>query len=98
MSKPKPLNIDWSKIINDLDVEFPEEGDNPPDIEMYPPQEIDNSQVIGDLTRLSLDIFIFDNDDIPQAYMFQNENMRIYQDISLKDSLALAKRAKKKKS
>lgn len=87
--------VNWSKVINEMTGPFPEVGDEAPDLEKLP-QEANAKDMIGNLTRLTLDIFIFDNDEIEQAYMMQNESMRIYEDISLKDSMELVKRGKKK--
>jgi hypothetical protein len=89
----KSIKMDWRSFINGLDVRFPEKGAEAPDSEMLEEGE----DIIGNLTRLTLDIFIFDNDEIENAFMMQNEKMRIYQDISLKDSMALVARNKKKK-
>lgn len=90
-------SINWPKVVNSLNVAFPEVGDEAPEIEMLP-QEIAASDVIGNLTRITLDIFVFDNEDLESAFMMQNEKMRIYQNISLQDSLDLVARGKNKKS
>lgn len=87
--------LDWAKIINNMDVEFPEEGDEAPEEESILPA-VSLTETIGTLTRLTMDIFIFDNDELEQAYMMQNDKMRIYTDISLKDAVAMHNKSKKK--
>lgn len=92
----KPLKINWSKVINNLDVEFPEIGLVAPESE-----EINGElkpKTEGNVTRITMDIFVFDSDDLEQAYMFENNDMRIYQDITFEQTLQLIKDSKKKKA
>lgn len=89
--------VDWAKFVNNLNVEFPEIGDDAPEEEMISKSE-DLADTVGTLTRLTLDIFIFDNDELEQAYMMQNDKMKIYSDITLRDAVAMANKKKNKKA
>lgn len=92
----KPLKINWSKIINNLAIDLPEDGLVASDAESMKDEL--QPETIGNLTRVTLDIFVFDNDDLTQAYMFENNDMRIYQDISFAQTLELIREGKKKKT
>jgi len=89
--------IDWAKTINSMTVPFPETGKAAPEKETILKSE-EMADIVGTCTRLTLDIFIFDNDDLEQAFMMQNDKIRIYQDITLGDTVALANKSKKKKT
>lgn len=90
----KPVNVNWKKVINNLETEFPEVGLDAPDVEMIM-NELDDDTV-GNLTRITMDIFVFDNDDLEKAYMFQNDDIKVYQGISFEQSKQLIIQSKNK--
>lgn len=92
----KPLKINWSKVINNLDVTFPEVGLAAPESEDISGEL--KPDTVGNVTRITMDIFVFDSDDLEQAYMFENNDMKIYQDITLEQTLQLIKDSKRKKA
>lgn len=80
-----------------MSVPFPEEGLDAPDEESIK-EEKDQGKIVGTLTKITLDLFIFDSDELEQAYMMQNDKMKIYQEITLKDAALMYKKAKSKKT
>lgn len=89
------MDIDWRKVVNTLPGPFPEVGLDAPDEEMIK-EKTNNSNVKGTLTKITLDIYLFDSPDLDNAYMMQNEKMTLFEDILLKDAIELYNKAKKK--
>lgn len=94
----------WRKVVNDLTGPFPEIGLEPSASETIDDDQadgdmeaVDPKTQIGNLSRVSVDIYFFLNHETGKYYMMQGQNMWDYGDMTLDKALQMVRRKQGRK-
>lgn len=87
--------VNWEKIINSLTGPFPETGANAPERESILQEGLD-LDIRGSFFKVAMDIYFFLDLSTGKYYTMQNQDMRDFGEISLRQAIDLAKKRKRK--
>lgn len=93
----------WRDTINSLRGPFPEIGADPPIEEIAkieePEKELINGidqNSSGNLSKITMDVYFFMDDDTHKYYMMQSQTMTDYGELTLKKAIEMVKRKQKR--
>lgn len=87
------MGFDWEGIINGMDFELPENGSNPPTLEMSKrkiPELVDK----GEFSKLTTEVYFFINKEDNKTYTMQKHWLSEYGEVALRDALLVIKKPK----
>lgn len=84
--------LDWAKLVNDLDEEpLSEKGLNPPDLEVIRKKKL-GLEDAGDFSKLSMVVYFFVDKETGKTYTMQKHWIVEYGEVTLRDALLTIKK------
>lgn len=85
----------WKKVINGLDIPFPDIGVEAPKKPEEEEEDVEGSAT-GHLSRVTLDVYFFLNNETNRNYLMQSQTMHDYGEMTFKQAAAIIKKKHKK--